>query len=351
MNNTNTYNELFKLENVNKEDNIIYYEKNNIILPNLQNINESQSSNLSIKNFTKFIDKILFDTSYINDPESDWGLNHHDPLSKEQICIFTSNIYTDYYISVNLPDYKYEIPNQFYNNINQCINNDMIRFLIIPIFLKFTSKSGHANVIIIDKKNKTIEFYEPHGVVFSGSETVFDLEKHIKSIIFAILPLSSEYMYINTHENCIIGLQSLQNVINPSSGHCLAWTLLIIHTRVLNIYMTTENIIDFFLTKFSLQELNTYIKRYINFVEQYAINTESKISNTIELPLILSADEEYNISIKIINLTNEYLLNIDNILYRNTILGKLFTYKNYHKFNDLFSTTLHTLIIKNSLPL
>lgn len=337
----NTYNEVFKLENENKQDNIIYYEKNNIILPNLQNINESESSNLSIDNFTKFIDKILFDTSYIN---------NIDPEFKDQICIFTSNIYTDYYILVNLPDYKYEITNQFYNNINQCINNEIIRFLIIPVFLKFTSNSGHANVIIIDKKNKTIEFYEPHGIVFSGSETAFDLEKHVKSIIFAILPLSSEYEYINTHENCIIGLQSLQNVINPISGHCLAWTLLIIHTRVLNIYMTTENIIDFFLTKFSLQELNTYIKRYINFIEQYATTTESKISNTIELPLILSPDEEYNISMNIINLTNEYLLNINNTLYRNTILGKLFTYKNYHKFNDLFSSIIekNTIIIQHT---
>ena len=46
----------------------------------------------------------------------------------------------------------------------KCRNDSSKRFIIVPLWIRFTrSKFGHANIIIYDKKTQTVERYEPNG--------------------------------------------------------------------------------------------------------------------------------------------------------------------------------------------
>jgi len=101
----------------------------------------------------------------------------------DNVCILTNSqgdVYHDIYIYLAPPEYRIrnKLSNDydrkiFIDSFEQCFINPKIDIIGIPygftVFLydkkkkEFVLKGGHANMIIINKKRRSIEKYEPHG--------------------------------------------------------------------------------------------------------------------------------------------------------------------------------------------
>ena len=353
-----TIDELENLEDATSD--FIYYTKGDdtsIILPNLENVQETSSIVLDSVFYTTYMDKIIIDVSQNNILKS---INHFN-LS-QSVCFFTSDQYSDYFIKIDFNQHIYSIPLKFRSMLEYCKGiqerqEGFIRFYIIPITLIFKGGS-HANVIIIDNLSMTIEFFEPHGVKYRGQyHDIYDMEHHIKNVLKDIFPKHYQtYKYVNT-QTCVKGLQIIQETgKNGQGGFCAAWSLLIIHMRLLNIYLETTDVIKFFMENFNSTELDRYIKRYASYIEKHTAMINAKFNRNLLYPMefdekdVITPDRnEYNrIGDRIDILTQEFIDNIDgNKDERNKILNELFSYVKFTQFNDIFTEVISTYIKSN----
>jgi len=321
---------LKSLENASTES--IIDVNDNMILPNLKLVNPSDSIYLREDIFSKYLDKIIVDS-----------FQHYG----NQICLLQSVFYTDYFITIDFIDFLYKIPNILLSSINKCKNNPSIRFYVIPIRLNLTYTAAHSNVVIVDNLYKTIEFFEPHGSVFRGFHVPkpYKIENHIKILLSRLFPIHSQsYTYKNVQNSCPLGLQGQQSLINPGSGHCLAWSLLFVHIRINNLFLSPEYIINYFNHNFSPMDLDMYMKRYISLLEQTTYNIHTKTRPNFKYQLNLSSDEKIHISNRIKSLTEQYLLELTSEKNKNLInqiFEELISYHKFPYFNDIFFKTVN----------
>jgi hypothetical protein len=300
------------------------YKKKQIILPNLHPAEESSSFYLEEYLFTIYFDNIIKKTFNKN-------INN--------ICLFKSTYVSDYFIELDFLNFKYKIPNILLKSFKNCKNNNDIRFYIIPLKLIFNYTDAHSNVIIIDNDKMRIEFFEPHGDSYKGSSVPYDIETYIKKLIELIFPIRTVlYDFINVQKSCPIGLQTKQSIINPSSGFCLAWSLLFINIRLINLNLNSDDIIDYF-NSFSSEDLNIYIKRFIGFLEQSSQIITKTLPN-YEMKINLLESDKVKISKRISELVNEYL-NAKTEKESGEIFKELISYHNFPTFNELFFNTVN----------
>ena len=321
---------------VNNFSDLIIDLEDNIILPNLKQVIPSESLFLREDIFSKYLDKIIFD-----------AFQHYG----NQMCLFKSVFYTDYFITIDFVDFIYKIPNVLLSKIKQCIANPSVRFYVIPLRLNLTYKDAHSNVVIVDNYYKTIEFFEPHGSVFMGFQVPkpYNIENHVKILLSRLFPIKSQYYtYKNVQNNCPrgLGLQSQQSIINPQSGHCLAWSLLFIHVRINNLFLSTDYIMNYFNKQFTPIDLDIYMRRYIGLLEASTYNITKTIPN-FKYSLNLSPQEKLLISERITTLTKQYLLELNtdkNKTIINNIFEELISYHKYPQFNDIFFKNVNEFI-------
>lgn len=266
------------------DSDIIIDLNNNMILPNLHLANPSKSIYLSEDIFAKYFDVILLSNFQIL------------PSNSLKICPFKSIYITDYFIVLDFINFSYEIPNILKLAIDTC-NLSSTRFYVIPLRLNLNYKNAHSNLVIVDTELGTIEFFEPHGTKFSGTiyELPYNIEKHVKMLINLLFPIKvTLYKFRNVQNSCPKGLQSKQSSVNDKAGHCLAWSLLFIHLRILNLVYDTTYIINY-LHKNSDADLDLYIKRYIGYLENSSLLLEKKFYPTIKHPMTLSLQELVNV--------------------------------------------------------
>ena len=89
-------------------------------------------------------------------------------IKAKDICLFENSS-----IHLDINDIKkgifilYDIK-IFIKNIKMCLKSGNI---LVPVILNLiTGEGNHANILLINKKDKTIELYEPHGARTSTSE-------------------------------------------------------------------------------------------------------------------------------------------------------------------------------------
>jgi hypothetical protein len=109
--------------------------------------------------------------------------------------------------------------------LNQCLISGK-RYIAFFIRLKFKDGEGgaHANMMIMDTKNKTVERFEPHGI----DHELYDdqrLDKRIKAYFERL-----GYKYIPSSQVCKMGVQgyieSKTEEEYDISGFCKTWSLL-----------------------------------------------------------------------------------------------------------------------------
>lgn len=321
-----------ELENENLLEDIILDEYFDlpIVLPNLHLTEESTSEYLDERWFAIYFDAII---------EKIFSTN-------KDICLFTSNYTIDYFIIIDFLNFKYYISELLAKSIEKCqdINN---RFYILPIKLIFNYTDAHSNIIIIDNQKKTIEFLEPHGE-FIDANLPYNTERYVLQIIdilFLAHPIDIRtYNFVNVQKNCPRGgLQTIQSEVNPGSGYCLAWSLLFINIKLYNLNVDSDYIIQYLLNSFSPDELNTYIKRFMGFLESsnktklYDDDSRLKIEYNIEL----SENDKKKISKRIYDLVNKLKSSTITEDERSLINKELVSYQNFPKFQDVYFESIN----------
>lgn len=161
--------------------------------------------------------------------------------------------------------------NNFKDRIYECVNSNK-RF--IPIILNLiTNEGNHANILLIDKKDKLVELYEPHGSrpdksVLGGVKGAYNKKiNEVKRFWRKVLP---DFKVINVVDFKRGTHFQMEYDPDNHSGFCVTWSLLFVHYRILN-------------PDIKLKDLMNYISRKIttNKLLQYARYIEDTIKNKI----------------------------------------------------------------------
>ena len=120
------------------------------------------------------------------------GRNRFDTITIDWVCIqdkslaqFSFAFKTKDKIETRSNNRILKVPKGFQDNFMRCINNPHIRFIVIPIRfihikcqenLNVANAQAHANMVLYDKKTRTMERFEPWGLLDLYDNNDFDLE-------------------------------------------------------------------------------------------------------------------------------------------------------------------------------
>lgn len=183
---------------------------------------------------------------------------------------------------------EYHIHSYLNNIINANRRNGNKRFAAVFLSLIY-EKVLHANLIVYDFKNMTVERFEPYGntMLHDGS---------IDEVLEEELTWNTGLKYIKPDDYLpVAGFQTVSdenNLINKKSGDfggfCLAWCLWYLETRMKNPGVSSKILVDKVINKISKLDIkfSEYIRNYSNkinskrieYLEQIGIDSK-KISD------------------------------------------------------------------------
>ncbi len=155
-----------------------------------------------------------------------------------------------------------QIPPNLQDSIFKCPET----FVVLYMLLTFEGDESHANLLFIDKTNKTFERFEPHGQLGGCGHTKID--KYLK-YIFGPENLSDDFIYIAPLDVCpMLGPQSKQAKNKDcidNGGYCATFVTLYAHMRVIEPDATPASVIERLL-ELSDEEILTLILKYISYI-------------------------------------------------------------------------------------
>jgi ankyrin repeat protein len=167
-------------------------------------------------------------------------------------------------------------PENFDNNIKFSIEfciNHRTQFIIIPIGIEI-EKKNHANYLIIDTFNNTIERFEPYGARHPPNMYYRDdlLDDLIYTKFSFFLP-NAEYIKPSKYQQTI-GLQQFDSwrtnsVIGDPEGFCTVWNIYYIEMRILNHDIKGKHIIN---ALYDLIKTESFTKSSKSILRNYSKN-------------------------------------------------------------------------------
>lgn len=136
--------------------------------------------------------------------------------------------------------------NAFIKMIRDCTKS----MIIIPLHLQLDGNSGHANMLIINKRLQTIEWYEPHGADFisldkkdySQTAIVNEFKKLFKPLkgykiyspteLMTSCPLQSGLQKYNKYLNTIQTRDTVHGRISGPEGYCVVFSMILADIRL-----------------------------------------------------------------------------------------------------------------------
>jgi hypothetical protein len=190
-----------------------------------------------------------------------------------------------------------QVSNTFRKLFEKCQQSDS-QFIAIP-FLFHLSDCPHANILIADTKNKTIERFEPQGSItytsrFTCPQNLAD--KELKDFFS-----DYGYHYLSPKEICpFIGPQEeyeKQKGLQQEEGYCVTWSVIYANLRLENLSenkeivknMTndlTKYIMDLFddrkVERKSYELIDLYFQDRLNLLMKFFQENLDKINRTFE---------------------------------------------------------------------
>jgi hypothetical protein len=137
---------------------------------------------------------------------------------------------------------------------NNCVANYKKRFIYVKLSIIIAENNiRHANIILIDNKNKLVERFEPYGDIYN--EFITGLDKVIKIKISDVI--NYKYNLIQTYpgyQTKTIEYNNNYKSYGDPGGYCLAWCFLFLEVRLLYDNLTSKEVVNL---------INSYI--IINF--------------------------------------------------------------------------------------
>jgi hypothetical protein len=120
---------------------------------------------------------------------------------------------------------------------------------------------NHANVIFIYLFKKTLERFEPYGVLFMTSEK--KINNAIKTRLLSILELE-DFKYLSPLD--ISPKFGLQSKADAYGGMCVTFSMLYLQLRLMNPDVIQKELVNYLLNK-ERKDLINIILRYAKFIE------------------------------------------------------------------------------------
>jgi ankyrin repeat protein len=242
-------------------------------------------------------------------------LNNNLFTSDSELIIFNLvKIYSEYFYDI-LPyliiwksKSQYFIHNNLGFLLKKCLLSNNIRFIIIKLTLITGTNSTHANVILYDKLNNTLERFEPYGTIpyLDFNELNLFIEKFGRENINEDLKFYNPTDILGN-----IGLQTISNDgeqivknLGDPAGFCLAWTLWYLEMRFNNPDVEPKLLIKDVVNNITDNSDINKDKLFIKFIRNYAVEL----------------DKEKNKFLKELGVDDN---NIYNLVYSEDDLGKI----------------------------
>jgi len=215
----------------------------------------------------------------------------------------------NYYCIKNVINYDLDkdemtIPLNLKKEIIRCSNSN--RFICVYMYVHFKNKSFyHANILLIDILNKTIERFEPHGkfTKFDDNHIIYlkNFDNKFSKKTLEILNLT-DYTYISTIK--YLPNYGLQAKADALGGLCLTYCIMYFQLRIMNPDLDRKLLIKYLLSK-SKDELLDMILRYTKFIENTLKHHSREVNDTLDFfyryecmrktdYVIINSKNEYN---------------------------------------------------------
>jgi hypothetical protein len=156
--------------------------------------------------------------------------------------------------------------NDFIQKIHDCLKTHQI----VPTnFTLETPEYGkHANMIIFDSKNKTIEHFEPHGYHEDSQWSIsIAYIKSISGVKRFSLKYFPEYRVISPKD--YEPKNGLQTTIDAFSGMCVTWSILYLNYRILNPNIPVKKLVRHINKKIKRAQLLRFTRYVERIIKKY----------------------------------------------------------------------------------
>ena len=160
---------------------------------------------------------------------------------------------------------KLFVPKTIFKEIEKCEK----RFVVCYLSLK-KPNSGHANILIFDRFNKTVERFDPLGEYMSGNLDTALMDEFRKNL--------GSFTYITPLDFCpTIAFQRKETkrdkLKNDPGGFCVAWSIWYADMRLTSPNIPRDQLVDI-----AINKIETKHKSFKNFIRNYSKFLVDKIS-------------------------------------------------------------------------
>lgn len=170
---------------------------------------------------------------------STYGLYYEYSDTHSNLSVIDNNQYILSYVSqVN----KYWV---------QLMQNIKVKIIFIPLTVDKIGSDSHANMIIVDKRRKCVEFFDPHGsLIAHDAENLISMfsESYVcNSYLNGLCFIPNTYRVKTYGLSCPSrGFQYWESLYGtyhapyPDAGYCMFWTVFMLDLRLSNLSRETE---------------------------------------------------------------------------------------------------------------
>ena len=164
-----------------------------------------------------------------------------------------------------------------------CLRNPSVRFIIIPMYLRHKTmdkcknpskySDDHSNFILVDKVQKTIERFEPHGSRYyewdmNNKHYESDkLDDELQLILKDKNKLTNDYRYLRPPDFCPI--YSFQSIETTGKGFCTTWSFYYADLRLQFPNLPPKTLLDIATNTLNRDNINSFIYSYSSYLNTF----------------------------------------------------------------------------------
>jgi len=228
----------------------------------------------------------------------------------EKIVCNMNNIYitygTTYFkntIFYNADNDEMTLPSNLKDEIIKCSLTNRYNYIYISINW-LNNLDGHANILLIDNLNKTIERFEPHGKKIGFDRNSIwqkNLDNKFNNKKLLNYLHLEDYKYISPEIfEPKFGIQAKADIYG---GMCFTYCIIYLQLRIMNPDLDRKLIIKYLLSK-SKKEIIDIILKYAKYIENTLKANSEDYKKSVESYSIEATKKKYNYMI--INYKNEF---------------------------------------------
>lgn len=186
--------------------------------------------------------------------------------------------------------------------IKKLLDSNNIRFVIIKLTIITLKNMNHANIILYDKKNNTVERFEPYGSLNYYIKDIEYLDQYLYEIfrncINYDIIYKSPHDYMKKVKFQLISSESEpeNQKIGDPNGYCLAWCYWFLELKFKNPNYDTEELIKDTLIEMIKDGRNE--NNIINHIRKYGKKLDL-LKNQFLISIGFKNNELYNVAYKI----------------------------------------------------